>query len=1100
MTPPVENLKAHADDDEVIIEGAFDIRLHYKVEISKAVQGVRGFGLAQPSQWGATFHPKDPAIIFPDGSQLLEHSALGLRFSFLQVNTAKAHWTLREAPLSKLPAIMDRISKYEKGEPPLELKLVAEGDLPASGAEEELVREINWQPKDPPSGPYVLEVTAPGNDGEKIGNRILVTFSEHILTIKKATDSTVLRVAQMSDDKPAVNLPVRAYTGEMLELAKTVTDANGLAHFKNAELEPENAPHAVFIIADTPNGPSLQRLDGETLLSAEHDPAPHARSLRSLIVTDRNLYRPGQIVKIHGIARFAKDGALSIPPAGNAEWKIASDNEDTVKSGAAELTKHGGWDAEWQIPQDIHSGVYEISFQLDGLTGATAEINVQEYRVPLFSIGLEPVREAGPTARVKVSSAYFHGAPNAKAKVHWKAEWSQIDVIDGGDENVVRSDDASENSDAAQHDASAEGDAQLDETGAAVLQCDPPFTDGKKRGRCSVMWTVDVTSPEAQTLTGGADAVVQSADAWAGIRAETVQGADKTVRISCSAIDINDKPVEGAKVHVELFHLNTKTVKEKIAPFVVRYRNKRTFESCAVRDAVTPAVLDFNVKETGDYVAVLTGPGGVVASTSTTVTGFEPAELPVESDFTIGVSLPEPARSYKPGEVAPITVKAPFTGTAWVAIEAGEILDTMTVPLDGNAARINLPVKKEYAPNAVVTVYLIRPGGKDSLPKERIGSVQLEVERPDLALSVTPKLSAPSYKPGAPVHGEIEVACEGKPVAGANFVVFAVDDAVLQLGDWKMPDSAGAFYPPRLHCVSTYAGLAHFIEKVDRRSLNQKGYVIGDGGDRPGSLAMVRKEFKTLAYWKTHLLFDANGRIAFDFQAPDNLTSYRVVAIGEQIAGSSGAAPRPLPSRNHCCTSQALPRFVRVGDDVTLRAVARQKVAKSSKITVRCVVEGLDLQDSKPAEATAPQDIPEVFKFKAHVPENSYGVRVRFEASSDTGETDSVEMNLPVRPPSVLRKETIAATVNTAAFEPISIAPKRWIGGRGAFDLSMSTSPWLPKLTGLPTILEYPHGCFEQISSRVLAYAMMTDLLSGLPDLKGREENYKAMVEASMKR
>ena len=49
---------------------------------------------------------------------------------------------------------------------------------------------------------------------------------------------------------------------------------------------------------------------------------------------------------------------------------------------------------------------------------------VEEYRVPNFSVVVEAKPEVGQAAHAHVSSAFFHGAPNVGARVHWKATWT----------------------------------------------------------------------------------------------------------------------------------------------------------------------------------------------------------------------------------------------------------------------------------------------------------------------------------------------------------------------------------------------------------------------------------------------------------------------------------------------------------------------------------------------------------------------------------------------------------------------------------------------------------------------------------------------------
>ena len=1100
ITPPVGGIKAHASEDEVVVEGNFDIKQHYSVLVSTSVKGERGFGMTASSKWGATFHPKESTIIFPSG-EVFQRSAAGLKFSLLQVNTGPLMWKLSAVPLEKLPAIAERAKEYKSGETPLNLQETGHGQFDANNGKEEILREIDWHPPQPLSGTYLLEASATGGDGEKISNRILICFSDYILTQKKAPDQVTMRVAKMSDGLGAPNLPVRVITSENLELARGVTDANGLVTFSTAKLFPSKTPSASLFIADTPAGPAIQYVEGPILSSADYHRDEPAAILRTLLVTDRNLYRPGQTVKMHGVLRVERNGQLALPDFKDAEWTIKTDGGDHVADGKVTVSEHGSWDGEWQIPTSLATGGYRLSCEASGYKAPESDLyfKVEEYRTPLFSVVLDPIQEPGALSQVKVSSTYFHGAPNARGKVHWKAVWATSRLLDEADDNFVRTDSYSENRLRNDEEKETEGDAMLDANGMATLHCEPPFTDGKKRGRCNVSWTVDVTSAEAQTLSAGTECRVQMANAWTGIRATTKSGVERTIEVEARAIDIDNKPVSGAPIRIELFQINTKTVKEKIAPFVVRYRNTKQFEKVATRNATAPAKLEIPVEKTGEYIAVVYGPGEVPASTTTFVSGDEQAELPVENDTEIGVTLPEPVRPYLPGEVAPLSVQAPFAGVAWVSVEAGEILDTLLVPLKGNSGQINLPIKKEYAPNATVTVYLVQPGGDNRLPRERIGELKIQVDRPDRELVVTPTLSSPSVKPGSPVHGEVTVTSENKPVAGAEFLVFAVDEAVLQLGDWQIPDAKSAFYPERGHAVATYAALSRFIEKINRRSVQQKGYVIGDGGEQPGNVAFVRKEFKTLAYWEEKAKTDAKGKIQFEFKAPDNLTSYRVVAIGNTDQSQFGAGSTTFTVSKPLLCEPALPRFVREGDEVRLRAVARQKVAASAHITVRCITEGLDLQDNKPITETAEKDVPAVFNFPARVREDSSGVKVRFEATSDIGESDTVELSLPVHAATIIRKETVSATVPGPSFQVSTVAPKAWTGSRGTFDVMLSTSPWFPKLSGLPTILEYPHGCFEQISSRVLAYSMMTDLLAGLPENGEREASYQAMLSSSMK-
>src|SRR5207244_5416125 len=117
------------------------------------------------------------------------------------------------------------------------------------------------------------------------------------------------------------------------------------------------------------------------------------------------------------------------------------------------------------------------------------------------------------------------------------------------------------------------------------------------------------------------------------------------------------------------------------------------------------------------------------------------------------------------GDRAAVTILAPFCGVGWVSVETDEVLDTLLVLVKGNAGRIELPIKKDYAPNATVSIYLVKPGGNKELPRERFAYSDMEVRRPDRELKIEPHLASATAKPGETVRGDVSVTSENKPVS-----------------------------------------------------------------------------------------------------------------------------------------------------------------------------------------------------------------------------------------------------------------------------------------------------------------------------------------------
>ena len=980
------------------------------------------------------------------------------------------------------------------------------------------------------AGPYLFEASATLPDGRIVGNRSIICVNDYLLTQKRTPTKVIMRLAKMSDANSVAGVTIRALTDENIELARAITDKEGIAEFPKDNVFPKTsdskAKNTHLFIADTTTGPALQFAEATAYPSGTDSAAspnrPHAE-----IITDRNLYRPGHTVKMKGLARDVDvSGGLMIPVGASVHWTIKeSDGSRVVGEGDTTLSDYGGWEAEWNVPEKAKLGSYEVRCAVGGrdYPGVTV-ISVQEYRVPLFSVMVVPTTpEVGSTAHARISSAYFHGAPNAGARVHWKASWTTMAdfASDSNEPYRKRFNSYSEVGPRLDVDSedikTIEGDTQLDAHGFATIACESPFKDNPAVGRTTVVWRADVTSIDGQTLSGGDTATLFATETRLGVHAEEQAtepaglpagaSAQTGIKVDIDALNPDDQKQYGVLVRADLFHVTTKTVKEQLAPFVYRYRNTDQFAKVASQESKTPAALVFPTTETGRYVIAVnaTKVKAPVVSDETTVTGEQPAQLPVVNETTFKID--RRAEPFLPGEKAAFTIQAPFGGVAWVSVETDEVLDTLLVPVKGNAGRIEVPIKENYAPNATVSIYLVKPGGENELPLERFAYSEIDVRRPDRELKVAPHLATKTAKPGDVVRGEVLVTSQDKPVADADLLVFAVDDAVLTLGDWKLPNIGARFYSRNGFSVRTYEALHGYIENLAKLSLTEKGFVIGDGGEESiSNIKNVRKEFRTLAFWQGSLKTGADGKVAFEFVAPDNLTTYRIVAVGEtRMNQFGGDATETVKISKPLLIDLALPRFLREGDEVELRAVVRQNFADSDGVTTRCVTDAnLKLLGGDVTTQSTQRDAPTVFRFKAKVTDpNLTPTKVRFEAVSDSNKqmSDAVEITIPVQAPTIVRKESVAASFNPnkSGFDTHRAMPEVWKRGRGHFTTTISTSPWLPQMSGLPVILQYPHGCFEQISTKLLGYSLLANVLAYLPDFQQRDAEYRATLERGMK-
>ncbi|MDD5348670.1 MAG: alpha-2-macroglobulin family protein, partial [Chthoniobacteraceae bacterium] len=813
------------------------------------------------------------------------------------------------------------------------------------------------------------------------------------------------------------------------------------------------------------------------------------------------------------------DDALGIPEGEPVEWSIVrsrtdgeEDSREAIASGTTKVDAYGGFEGEWAMPKTIGPRHYQLNAKLprkDGETGV--EINVQEFRPPPFAVKLTESKQGQDTAGVRIQSVYFHGAPNAGAMVKWEAVWTRLYSDKATEGEFVNGSYFVETDPChlfriQEVEKKVAGEGKLGADGTLVLKSKPPFTDAVPRGWYNVQWTVSVLGSEGQTITEPAVFPLYTVPVALGVEAREKPGTGKIVTIKANAYQPNDEPAAGTPLRADLFHVINKSVKEQISSHVYRYRNTTLYEKVKTVTGAAPLEESAAVTEPGNYLVAVHHAENDAVPTEYCQFGVSgdkedrPAEFAQTNDEKFEVKADK--KVYTPGETAALSLQAPFAGTAWVSVEAdGRVLDAFECRLESNAGRVGIPIKKAYFPNAWVSIYLMRPAGEDRLPAERMGSVQLNVSRPDLDLHIAPALSGTQARPGELISGTVEALCEGKPVADTDITVYAVDEALLVAGGWEEPKFLETMYPRRNWAVqSFFSKLNELGRKFDDDAFSQKGFILGDGGEGGalGPKKAARKAFLPLAFWKTGLRTGPDGKASFEFKAPDSLTRYRVIALAQTKAHQFGFGTNAVEISKPVQIEPALPRFLRVGDSVELRAIVRQTVADKLPVALHC--EGsLKLQGASTQTQSVRRNDPSVFRFPATAGESD-SATVRWD--TDAGPGDAVEMSLPVYPPTLLRKEAVFGALGTS--DPLAdlhrLVPDAWNQAVGKADVTLSTSPWLPKLTGLPLLLQYPHGCFEQITSRILGYTALGRLLAYLPDGGLHDHEYRLRVEEGLQK
>ena len=1105
ITPSIESFQQYASGRSIYIKGKFNPRGTYKINLGKSLQSVSGYTMEKSETVDVEFTGLPPSIYLPS-TMYFTRAAIGLKTKILHANTGQTKWVLAKIPEHKIGVARNRL--FQNGEllvDQLSLNEISTGLLQAPDQDKSIYQDIEWKPKaheDHLNGAYLLELSANTDSGKIIANRSIVFFTELYVAQKRTSDHLILKLQDMTVSNPVIGKRVRLVSSknEILETAKS--DNKGNVIFKI------NSQSSHVLIDTSENETCVALINSRKFYNSGWTRSKRTKPISlGIVFTDRNLYRPGTVVKFKGIVRSKENDKLHLPIAKPINWKISEGYYGkVVAEGTAVTDELGGWEGEWKIPSNISLGGYRLSTS-NGF--GEQFFRIEEYRVPLFEVNLNNSSDSGGnTAKINVQSNYFHGGPNSGAVVRWSINWEQAHIPSG----LMHYDYYSnEPSSRPYFRKNSSGELRLNNNGSGIISVKIPENETFSRPRYRFNLQVDVLSPEGRTISNGISGTLQPHKSILGM-ALRPKYLDESPYLELELENINPKDqfVVGNIIDIDVFRIEAQTVKEDLGDGLFRYRNfsdhvKIKSLSQTINVAEREKLKIDVDNRPGKYVVVGKEKNGAIrCSSSITLAGQARARYPIYGKD--GFAIKSDKKFYLPGEKASLALEAPFGGTAWVAIETDKVLEQFIVKLDHNANRIDIPIKEEYFPNAFATVYLVKSGGSEKLPVERLGRTELIVKRDELELNVDLSLEEFDLEPGSRGVGSVSITNNGTPVIGSDLSIICVDDAVLKLGKWELPPIMEAFYPMRYHNVSTFHALDNHVESFVEEDVTEKGFLIGGGGEYGSSTSLNnnRKNFLARAFWITGLQTNENGKASFNFNAPDNLTAFRISALAQTKDHQFGKGETTFRVNKRLMIEPALPRFVREGDEINLRAIIRQQFKDQSNVHVSLkTTKGIEFIDkNKTVIGPLDKNVPGIFNAKARVIKGIEEIEFIFSAhlQGDKDLTDRVSIKLPVHKPGIVQSVGAYGKIQTEGniFSLKNSLPKFWPESEGQFNLTLSRSAFLPKLQSLPELLDYPHGCFEQRTSKLLGYINLANLLEYLPTLSKRHNNYKKTIEEGL--
>jgi len=954
--------------------------------------------------------------------------------------------------------------------------------------------------------------------------RALVNRTDLGVLLKIGHSSGLVWVSRLSDSTPVAQASVGLYSPEGFRVFQGRTDEQGVLRVPGSTLllgrraratsrgqeqdeqneegeeveEYEEDYGGQRLIAVVQYKSDFAVVDGEWqdgILSwnfnLESDNTPGSTRIRGFIESDRGIYRSGETAHFKGLVRELPLGKPQrVPRGARVEVRVENPKDAIVLEQKYSLSPFGGFYFDLPLSTEAELGEYRVTAIVDGQR-FFQNFNVEEFRPVSFEIiGDAPVGaiRLGVTHTFNFQANYLFGAKVENARVSWDVQRRKHRLRFDSYEGFGFGDSASDEDyyywyDGEEENTSfvSDGETTTDAKGRFKVVLDDP--DRKLDEPQEYLVRVRVSDATAETVSKRVMATAHKRSHYLGLKANGwVQEVGTPFSMQAIAVDLNGQRV-ATEATLRWSHRHWDCSQPGVG-----YRCTRKEKAIWSRSLEIPSI--GTTAETitpdapGEYVLALSGKDarGLPLLTSISLWVVGEGEAYWSGDRSRRMQLVANKAQYRPGETATLIARADTAGAhLLVTVERDGVIDTFTLQPSTSGEAIRIPITAAYAPNVFASVAMVR-GRTGTGPEQgsyfALGVTELKVSSEQRRLQVAVKTERESYQPGERVRGTVRVL--GDQVGVVSEVALSVaDEGVLQLIAYQTPDPMATFYAPLQIGVENATNWIRLAKVPDPTLFGAE-----EGTDGAGLNPDLRSKFVSSALWLPMMVTDGEGRTNFEFDAPDNLTSFRLMAVAADAGDRFGSGESRVRVSKPLLLQPILPRFFTQGDHASIGAVLRNYTESAGEALVEASFEGLKatrkrrkVKIAKGGDAKLLFDVDVGKKAQAKVL-----IKATLGESSD-----AFEKSMPIVRPLATDRDTLFE----GKLERDGTYALRWPADTDPRESQLEVTADRAGLACLDAtlryLIQYPYGCLEQTLSRLVPLLKVKDLAQSmdLEELRG---------------
>lgn len=910
----------------------------------------------------------------------------------------------------------------------------------------------------------------------KIGTNVIAT-DLGVIVKNSSNGKYTFAVADIVTAKPVTDATVELFTFQQQSIGTCKTNSEGFATFDAPKYAyfalVTKGKNATYIKLDEGNSLSMSNFDiaGETL----------QKGLKGFIYAERGVWRPGDSIYLSFMlndleSKLDKNHPIQLKvsnPRGKLRYRATMKYNDMNHYTFKIVTNPSDPTGNWEAKISVGGTHFYKSIKIE---------TIKPNRLKIKNSFAEKDLYAGTNNQGFLDVNWLHGAVAKNLKVEVSAKFLQQKTTFKGLESFDFDDDARKFSTEELQVFSG----QLNENGRVNYTLNPQLSS-QAPGKLKMVLMSKAYEMGGDVSTDVSTAVYSPFQTYVGIKTPALSkyntlDTNKNNTFEIKTIQSNGAPKAVSDLEIMVYKMDSRWWWNADSDNLSQY-NYASVNSTYKKFKVSTnsqgmATFNLNIPEAdwGSYLIRVEDVYGKHA-TSTNVMFDWPiwsGKTKVgEGENSTMLMFSVDKESYEVGEVAKISFPSSEGSRALISIENGSnVLSTLWIDTKKGETQVDLKIVEAMAPNVYIHITLLKPHAStvSDAPIRMYGVIPLNVVNKNTKLK--PVIKVPSViKP----EQFTEVTVSETAGREMTYTLAIVDDGLLDLTRFKTPDAWAKFYSRQALGVKTWDVYNDVIGAYGGK-INQV-FSIGGDAELAGGSTKKANRFEPVVIHLGPFKLDKNKSKTHKIKIPNYIGSLRVMVVAQDAKHSAyGLAEQTVTVRKPLMVLASAPRKMAPNEQVLLpiTVFAMENHVKNVAVQIK-TSQNISIVGSATQNISFSQPDEKLIYFILEAKQWSGIGKIDVIATSGNEKaTYSVSLDLVNPNPKSHRYVDVV-------LEPNGTETLDWnsfgIPGSNEALVEVSAMPSINYLGRLSYLVQYPHGCLEQVTSGVFPQLYLSDVV-----------------------